>query len=184
MTYVIYYDNIISVLNFEPATLENAAFQNLIAQVDSVLKQNKNISIQLNPYLRYYIACNDHIFSGAISTTKTTVTLRTSSGVQHTDKQKYLILLAYITQQYADCMIPVDYNYNAYYNRLQFPILFVCPSFRTSGYTSMIAYYEDIQAGVIPMPTDAYKMNYNHARIINCSTDQEIELFADTSLPK
>ena len=167
-----------------PATLEDAAFQNLIAQADSVLKQNKNISIQLNPYLRHYIACNDQDFSGAISATKTTATLRTSSNVQHTDTQKYLILLAYITQQYADCIISIDYNYDPTYNRMPFPTLFVCPSFRSSGYSSITAYYEDIRSGVIPMPTDAYKIDYNRAKIVNCSTDQQVDLFADVSSPK
>ena len=169
-------------ISIDTTVLQNQTFAELSSCADSVLTMNREIVFDSNEFLRYYIASNDIELSTPLSAENSQITLNTASYSSDSQKVQYLVMLSLITEAYSDCMIPVDYNYQQSYNRMYFPILFVCPSYRTSGYDSILEYYEAIKSGTVSMPDDAYNISFYSERIENCSTGEEVEFFPKTDL--
>lgn len=167
-------------ISLDTTVLQNQTFVGFSSCADSVLTMNQEIVFDSNEYLRYYIAYNDVELSTSLSSENSQITLNTASYSSNSHKMQYLIMLSWITEAYSDCMIPIDYNYQPSYNRMYFPTLFVCPSYRTSGYDSIVEYYEDIKAGAIRMPEDAYEVSFASERVEKCSTGEKIEIFTET----
>lgn len=167
-------------ISLDTTVLQNQTFVGLSSCADSVLTMNQEIVFDSNEFLRYYIAYNDIELSTSLSSENSQITLNTASYSSDSHKMQYLVMLSWITEVYSDCMIPIDYNYQQSYNRIYFPTLFVCPSYRTSGYDSIVEYYEAVKAGTIPMPEDAYNVSFYSERIENCSTGEEVEFFPET----
>ena len=165
-------------ISIDTTVLQEQTFRGLSDCADSVLSGNKEVTFDSNEYLRYYISANDGEFSSALSTENSKITINTASYSSNVHKMQYLIMLSWITEAYSDCMIPIDYNYQPSYNRMYFPTLFVCPSYRTSGYDSIVEYYEAVKAGTIPMPEDAYEVSFYSEWIENCHTGEEVEIFS------
>ena len=169
-------------ISLDTTVMQNQTFAELSSRADSVLTMNQKIVFDSNEYLRYYIAFNDVELFASLSPENSQITLNTAFYSPNSHKMQYLVMLFWITEAYSDCMIPIDYNYQPSYNRPYFPILFVCPSYRTSGYDSIVEYYEAVKAGTIPMPEDAYEVSFYSEQIENCSTGEEVEIFPETDL--
>lgn len=165
-------------ISIDTTVLQDQTFTALSSRADSILNMYQKIAFDSNEYLRYYISVNDGEFSTSLSKENSQITLNTASYSANSHKMQYLVMLSWITKAYSDCMIPIDYNYQPSYNRLYIPVLFVCPSYRTSGYDSIVEYYEAVKAGTIPMPADAYEVSFYSERIENCSTGKEINIFS------
>lgn len=141
--------------------LQDSTIYGIIANADSLLSNCQQVTFASNPYIERLLSCNEVLYCDSVRMENDRVILVTDAYAEKSEAMRYLILYSYITTEYADCLTLADPNYDFMtYNRVVFPYLFVCPSFRTSGYDTMESYYHAIRSGECAAPADAYLLSY------------------------
>lgn len=168
-------------LNLDTDELNEYSIQNVLANAGTALTGKEQVYISDNPYTREFIRVNPDVFGSTPDIDNEQLLLPANTYDVNSKEMQYLVFLSYITEEYADCIIQADINYDfsTTTNRNYFYGFFICPSFRTSGYETIEDYYRAILGGECDAPEDAYKVYYHAPAIWRYDTSERLELFPD-----
>jgi len=151
-------------LQLEGSHISAQTFSEIKTRTKDTLSTTDVVKLKKTDVVEKYLTHNSSALSELVTNDGELLSVRADIAQaygEETQRQlQYLTILSILSNEYADCVMYADTEYNLSFNRGFFPILFVCADYTDRGYATIEDYYKDIKAGVCQIPDSAFFVNY------------------------